>query len=451
MSTRTSTLDGATRSLLAARGPAVTIPSIRVAGLLLAALFAMAVVLAPRAEAYVYWVGTHGGPGTIESATAIGRANLDGSGVKQDFIVLPRGFATGGLAVDDAHIYWANEASIGRANLDGTGADQRFISDVEMSVGSAVAVDEEHIYWVSRLADDSVDYTRRPGTGAIGRANLDGTGVDENFITGLSFPGRALAVDGAHVYWTGYSHDPVQSFGGPASLSRIGRANLDGTGVDESFITGPVAPLDLAVGDAHLWWTEQPHSRDGTPLDAIRRANLDGTGVEEVIEDGFFVCGGGIAVDGTHVYWTDVHHTPQHEALMRVGRAKLDGSRVNHEFIPDIGDGCGDVAVDGLGPRPSNQFSFGKAKKNKRQGTAELTVKVPGPGELQLAKNKKVKADEEPAEARGKEKLRVKARGKASSKLRRTGKAKVKAEVTYTPDGGEPNTRAKRLRLIKRG
>ena len=99
---------------------------------------------------------------------------------------------------------------------------------------------------------------------------------------------------------------------------------------------------------------------------------------------------------------------------------------------------------------PSNEFSFGKLTKNKRKGTAKLTVKVPGSGELDLAKTKKLKADEEGVEAAGTEKLLVKPKGKAKKKLNEKGKAKVKAEVTYTPDGGEPNTESKKIKLIKR-
>src|SRR5215211_4799878 len=99
---------------------------------------------------------------------------------------------------------------------------------------------------------------------------------------------------------------------------------------------------------------------------------------------------------------------------------------------------------------PSNEFSFGKLKKNKRKGTAKLTVNVPGPGELDLAKTKKVKADDESAEGAGKEKLSIKPRGKAKKKLNKKGKAKVKAEVTFAPDGGTPNTEDKKIKLVKR-
>jgi hypothetical protein len=98
---------------------------------------------------------------------------------------------------------------------------------------------------------------------------------------------------------------------------------------------------------------------------------------------------------------------------------------------------------------PSNDFSFGKVKKNKRKGTAKLTVNVPGAGVLDLAKTKKVKADDESAEDAGKEKLSIKPKGKAKKKLNTKGKAKVKANVTYTPDGGTPNTEDKKIKLVK--
>jgi streptogramin lyase len=99
---------------------------------------------------------------------------------------------------------------------------------------------------------------------------------------------------------------------------------------------------------------------------------------------------------------------------------------------------------------PENDFEFGKVKKNKKKGTAKLTVVVPGPGEVELAKTKKVKGDEERAEAAGEVKLLVKPGGKAKGKLKDRGKVKVEAEVTYTPTGGTPNTEDKKLKLVKR-
>ena len=128
------------------------------------------------------------------------------------------------MAVDGRHVYWTNTGtnsnSIGRANLDGSGVDQSFITGANDPHG--VAVDGQHVYWTNA------------GRDAIGRANLDGSGVDQSFITGADFP-EGLAVDGQHVYW------------GNALNGTIGRANLDGSGVDQRFITGANGPGGVAV------------------------------------------------------------------------------------------------------------------------------------------------------------------------------------------------------------
>jgi len=112
----------------------------------------------------------------------------------------------------DAFIYWANgpqgSDSIARANLDGTGVDQTFIPG--LSGADGVAVDTAHVYWGNSLIND------------IGRANLDGTGINESFIIGTTVT-AGVAVDGAHVYWTNFL------------AGSIGRANLDGTGINQSF------------------------------------------------------------------------------------------------------------------------------------------------------------------------------------------------------------------------
>jgi streptogramin lyase len=97
-----------------------------------------------------------------------------------------------------------------------------------------------------------------------------------------------------------------------------------------------------------------------------------------------------------------------------------------------------------------NTFEFGKAKKNKKKGTAKLPVTVPCAGDVELAKTKKVKADDETAEAEGDVTLLIRPKGKARKRLNKKGKAKVKAEVTYTPTGGEPNTQTKKIKLKRK-
>ena len=103
----------------------------------------------------------------------------------------------------------------------------------------------------------------------------------------------------------------------------------------------------------------------------------------------------------------------------------------------------------GGGGDDANDFSFGKVNKNKKKGTAKLTVEVPAPGELDLAKTKKVKADEG-AITPGGAFVSIKPRGKVKKKLNNEGKAKVKAILTYTRTGGSPNTKDKKIKLVKR-
>ncbi len=60
----------------------------------------------------------------------------------------------------DAFVYWANFVgpTIARANLDGSGVNQGFITGASSPVG--VAVDRQYVYWANS------------GGNSIGRANL---------------------------------------------------------------------------------------------------------------------------------------------------------------------------------------------------------------------------------------------------------------------------------------
>ena len=105
---------------------------------------------------------------------------------------------------------------------------------------------------------------------------------------------------------------------------------------------------------------------------------------------------------------------------------------------------------------PSNAFSFGGAKRNKKKGTATLTVDVPNPGELALSGKGLRPVDAAGAVAAktvtdpGPAKLLIKPKGKKRKKLNATGKVKVKFGVTYTPTGGDPNTQSRKLTLKRK-
>jgi hypothetical protein len=83
--------------------------------------------------------------------------------------------------VDANFVYWSNFATtIGRANLDGTGVNQSWIAGANDP--RDVAVDANFVYWSNF------------GSNTIGRANLDGTGVNHSWIAGANFP-SGVAVD----------------------------------------------------------------------------------------------------------------------------------------------------------------------------------------------------------------------------------------------------------------
>ena len=179
--------------------------------------------------------------------------------------------------------------------------------------------------WVAALAlviglvftaqADAFVYWTDYGTSMIGRANLDGTSPNPSFITGATSPLGAGVNDG-RVYW--------------GNSSAVGRANGDGSGVNQSFIGVADGPADVAFDDDHVYWA---NFNAGT----IGRANRDGTGVSQSFVAGV-PAARGVAVDDRYVYWTNGN-------LGTIGRANLDGSGVNRSFITPGGFPAG-IAVD---------------------------------------------------------------------------------------------------------
>ena len=58
---------------------------------------------------------------------------------------------------------------------------------------------------LTQKAEAFVYWTNETGF-SIGRANTDGSGVNQDFITGLGHV-KDVAVDDAHIYWTVAAHD----------------------------------------------------------------------------------------------------------------------------------------------------------------------------------------------------------------------------------------------------
>ena len=183
---------------------------------------------------------------------------------------------------------------------------------------------------------------------AIARANLNGSGVNQNFIAGIGYP-IGVAVDAGHVYWADLDADT------------IGRANLDGTDVragphhrrtgslrrrgrrpprllgelqrghdrprqprrqrtsSRTSSPAPVSPAGVAVDAHHVYWGNYAAGRDRPrqPRRLQRQAGLHHRRRAPA----------GVAVDSGHVYWANSFPDT-------IGRANLDGSNAGRTSSP---------------------------------------------------------------------------------------------------------------------
>src|SRR5437660_8681757 len=80
-------------------------------------------------------------------------------------------------------------------------------------------------------------YWSNYSTGAIGRANLNGSQPNQSFITGGHDPDD-LAIFGPYIYWAN------------TQFSSIGRAALNGSGVDQAFLRTPHSDIEAVAVDA---------------------------------------------------------------------------------------------------------------------------------------------------------------------------------------------------------
>ncbi len=218
-------------------------------------------------------------PTELPPPPTIGRSNLEGKEVDGSFMPAH----ASGIATNSEYIYWADpEANaIGRAKLDGSEAKPNFITGLQSI--EDLTVDSKYIYWAE------------PGSNAIGRATIEGEEVKQGFIEGARKP-EGVAVDGSYVYWTNTAADAEGNRG-------VGRAKLDGTEVKQGFIKLllpggelPATPQRVAADGSHIFVTAKG--------DYIYRFNTDGEQQGEPLEESSLAGKQDIAVDGSHVYWS---------------------------------------------------------------------------------------------------------------------------------------------------
>jgi len=315
----------------------------------LAVAAGLALAAAPSASAHLYF-----NPGGIDLESAA----LDGT--NYHFVNQPPGglirlTPDGGLASDGTYLYLGYHGDdevglegIDRVAVNGTGYRRRFVRATvpkcAEALGSApdeaaIAVAGGEIYWAE------------PFAGTIGRASAaDGSGVDSQFIvtdggacSPLSGIGtRGLAVDGAHIYWT----NPDQG--------TIGRANLDGSAVDQSFVTGLPDPWDVAVSGLNLYWTSAGTGTIGhvalEASGAIVPGSVTNSFITGLTPSDADAGPAAIAAQGATLYFDNGDGW--------IGKASADGTSVVHHLLQVYDDDAGRpappaIAADADQPAPT--------------------------------------------------------------------------------------------------
>jgi hypothetical protein len=229
------------------------------------------------------------------------------------------GWLLAGASAADAFVYWPSAVAktIGRANLDGTGVENSFVKTAGTPCG--VASNGVYVYWAAEEG----------GVGHVGRANL-ATGVaEDHFITTADPLPCGVAVDSGHVYFNNFSH------------ATIARTNLDGGEIEQEWVKAGAGtnPQHPSVDGTHIYWSNKGFNSNPAecpPGCTIGQANVNGSEVVPAFVKETSDPPSGTATDGKHVYWGNGS---------AIGRVNPDGSGVEPSFITTAHFVCA-VAVD---------------------------------------------------------------------------------------------------------
>ena len=230
-------------------------------------------------DGHVYWAVS----GTASGNGAVSRATHDLAEINHDFhpgLAFPCGVAVTGI-----YVYYANNDGIGRVTLDGNDSATGFITMAPVGQPPitprprTVAVHGNHVYWIRDIGAGSLQ---------IGRADTDGLVVEHSWLTVSGDQSGGLAVTDTHVFWSDLGRGTI------GRATRVG----DSAGASEPlFIAGARGPCGITVHGAHLYWGNFYGAANKTGRGTtIGRANLDGSGVNQsYVQGASGPCG--VAVD----------------------------------------------------------------------------------------------------------------------------------------------------------
>lgn len=409
----------------------------------------------------VYWANYR--------SDSIGYANFDGSGA--GFLNTSGASVNGpgGLAIDPVggRIYWANADgnSISYAALDGSGGGNVNATGATVDEPYGVAIDPTagRIYWANAKGN-SISYANLNGSGGV---DLDTSGAPVDAPDGL-------AIDAAtsKVYWADYRGES------------IGYAGVNGGNGGQVSTPSPLgAPAGVAIdpalqtiywGDEELGQIGAASLQGGTALQpSTSGATLEKANFPVLLEsprnwDKPAVLGQhkpGATLTCTKGTWQGdvvesfLYRAPQSFSYQWLRNGKpVAGATTATIVAGKVGAYACDVTASNFAgadawtsPLEFNvnaTVAFKKTTFNRKKGTATVRVAVTGAGRLDVYGKGVANASRK--RVSGTAKIVVRAGGKSLIQLRNTGKARVKATIAYTPEGGKAIKRRKTVVLKKK-
>lgn len=407
----------------------------------------------------VYWLNKGSG--------SIGFANINGS-VPGLLNTAGAPFANpAGLAIDPAggRIYWGNteggNGSIGFANLNGSGGGRlNIVGATAEPNGLAVDPENGRIYW-SNFTADKISYMPIGG-GAAHDLETAGASIDGP---------KGVAIDSAtsRIYWSNWNGNS------------IGYSGIDGGGGGVANLNQFVSkPIGLATDGAAVYWASEDSDRVeagnfagccAVPLEP--GATQSGVAFPVILEsprNNEMIKVQGAHEPGSNLTcspgdWREdliesfLYRAPQSVTYQWFrNRAPIAGATAQTLIAGKVGSyACQVTATNFAGANAelspyefavNATVGFKKVTYNRKKGTATLRVAVTGSGRLDLYGTGVANAQRK--HAQGTAKITVRTSGKARIKLANTGKARVKATISYTPEGGKAIKLRKAIVLKKK-